>query len=553
MWNHPILQREFIGTLRRRRAAAAVIAAALAFSALVLLGWPSDAQVDLTGAPAHKVFRLFGYGLLAALLLLAPAFPATSIVREKQRGTLILLLNSPLRPWSIYLGKLAGSLGFVLLLLLTSVPAAAACFAMGGISLGGELLPLYAILILVAVQYTAWSLLVSTYANSHDAALRYAYGGVLLLAILSLGPHYFLQGTGGWKAVWAEQLRCLSPIPAVMQLLGHSGVGAKGLVTAGEITSRCVSYGLAATGLFALLTLARLNHRLFDRARSPGLITDERHWLIRTLRRVVFVVDPQRRKLTIAPLVNPVMVKEFRSRRFGRMHWMLRLAAASAMTSLGLTYVASLGTLDWGPETIGGLMVLLQGALIILLTPALAAGLISSEVESGGWQLLQMTPLSASRILVGKLASVVWPILLILVSTLPGYVVMVYIEPAMWLQIRQVLICLTFTAVFSLTLSLAFSSWLSRTATATAASYGALAAVCGGTLLIWLGRDAPFGHDAVIAALTINPLAAGLAVIGAPGFAEYQLIPGSWWFAAFASASFLALVVFRTHHLTRPQ
>ena len=115
--------------------------------------------------------------------------------------------------------------------------------------------------------------------------------------------------------------------------------------------------------------------------------------------------------------------------------------------------------MDWGPETIGGLMVLLQGALIVLLTPALAAGLISSEVESGGWQLLQMTPLSARKILVGKLASVVWPLLLILVSTLPGYLVMVYIEPAMWLQIRQVLICLTFTAVFSLTLSLAFSSF----------------------------------------------------------------------------------------------
>jgi len=92
---------------------------------------------------------------------------------------------------------------------------------MGGVSLSGELLPLYAILVLVAVQYTAWALLVSTYANSIDAALRYAYGGVLLLAVISLGPHYFLQGIGGWKAEFAEQLRCLSPIPAVMQLLGH--------------------------------------------------------------------------------------------------------------------------------------------------------------------------------------------------------------------------------------------------------------------------------------------------------------------------------------------
>ncbi len=553
MFRHPIIQREFIGTMRCRRAAAAILLTAWGFSSLVLLGWPTDAQVDLSGAPAQKVFRLFGYGLLGALLLLTPAFPATSIVREKQRGTLILLLNSPLRPWSIYAGKLAGSLGFVLLLLLTSLPAATACYAMGGISLGGELVPLYAVLTLVAVQYTMLALLVSTYVQSNDAALRYAYGGVLLLAVVSLGPHYFLQGTGGWKAPLAEQLRCLSPIPAVMQLLGHSGVGAKGLVASGDVLSRFVAYGLAASGLFAGLTLVRLNHRLFDRAHSQGLITDERHWLIRTLRRMVFVVDPQRRKLTIAPLVNPVMVKEFRCRRFGRMHWMLRLAAASAMASLGLTYIASLGSMDWGPETIGGLMVLLQGALIVLLTPALAAGLISSEIESGGWQLLQMTPLSAVRILVGKLASVIWPLLLILVSTLPGYVVMVYIEPSMWLQIRQVLICLVFTGLFSVTLSLACSSLVSRTAMATATSYAVLAVMCGGTMLVWLLRDAPFGHDTVVGALMMNPIAAGLAVIRAPGFAEYQLIPGSWWFATCASTICMALVILRTHQLTRPQ
>jgi len=553
MWNHPIVRREFLGTLRRRRAAAVIIATALVLSSLVLLGWPSDAQVDLSGAPARKVFRLLGYGLLGALLLLTPAFPATSIVREKQRGTLVLLLNSLLTPCSIYVGKLAGSLGFVLLLLLTSVPAAAACQAMGGVSLSGDLLPLYAVLALAAVQYTAGALLVSTYVHSSDAALRYAYGGVLLLAVVTLGPHYFFQGTGGWKAVGAEHLRCLSPIPAVMQLMGHSGVGAKGLAADEHVISRCVWYGLAATGLFAGLTLARLNHSLFDRAHSQGLITDERSWLVRAIRRLFFVVDPQRRKLTIAPLVNPVMVKEFRCRRFGRMHWMLRVAALSTLASLGLTYVASLGTLDWGPETIGGLMVLLQGALILLLAPALTAGLISSEIESGGWQLLQMTPLSAPKILLGKLASVVWPILLILISTLPGYVVMVYIEPAMWLQIRQVLICLTLTAVFSITLSLACSSLLSRTATATATAYGALAAVCGGPLLVWLLRDAPFGHGTVTWALTINPIAAALAVIRTPGFAPYPLIPNSWWCASFASAVFLAIVLLQTYRLTRPQ
>ena len=46
-------------------------------------------------------------------------------------------------------------------------------------------------------------------------------------------------------------------------------------------------------------------------------------------------------------------------------------------------------------ETIGAIIVTLQVALILLFTPTLAAGLISGEIESGGWDLLRTTPLSA--------------------------------------------------------------------------------------------------------------------------------------------------------------
>ena len=135
MLNHPIIRRELVSTLRKRRAMVAIVGTAVAFVVLVMLRWPTDARVDLSGAQSRQVFRMFGYGLLASLLLLAPAFPATSMVREKRRGTLALLLNSPMKPWSIYGGKLVANLGFVVLLVVMSVPAAAACYAMGGISL----------------------------------------------------------------------------------------------------------------------------------------------------------------------------------------------------------------------------------------------------------------------------------------------------------------------------------------------------------------------------------------------------------------------------------
>src|SRR5690606_34562251 len=106
---------------------------------LVLVRWPSDAVVDLQGAAAQQVLRVFGYGMMAALMLLAPVFPATSIVKEKVQGTLALLLNSPIHPWSVVFGKLVGAIGFILLMLLLSLPAAAAVFAMGGVGLMDQL------------------------------------------------------------------------------------------------------------------------------------------------------------------------------------------------------------------------------------------------------------------------------------------------------------------------------------------------------------------------------------------------------------------------------
>ena len=235
------------------------------------------------------------------------------------------------------------------------------------------------------------------------------------------------------------------------------------------------------------------------------------------------------------------------------MHWLLRLVAVCALASLGLTYLTTAGTIDWGVETIGGILVILQAALILLITPSLGAVLISAELESGGWQLLQTTPLSAGAILRGKLLSVVWTLALILLATLPGYLVMVFIEPAMEQQVKRVVACLLLTALFALAVSACVGSLFRRAAPATMTAYGALLALCGGTMLVWLGRDAPFGHSTVEAALTLNPVAAALSVIDAPGFENYDLIPANWWFLCVASVGLLLVLGLRTWRLTRPQ
>ncbi len=550
---NPIIRRELLEVLRTRKAVALQLGLALACALLVLVRWPTGDVADLSGARSLGVLRVFGYGLLAGILLLVPAFPATTLVREKIKGTLALLLNSPLPPWSIYLGKLGGVLGFTAILLVMTLPAAAACYALGGAGVRGGIAELYAILGLTALQLSTLGLLVSSRSQSTDGALRVTYALVLVVCVMTLVPHWLLRGGSDYSAELASWLRCLSPIPAVMEVLGQPDVGSHGMSAGSDVVTRYVLLASIASLICALATILRLNHTLLDRARPAGVMTQDRSGGGRAVRRVLFLVDPQRRSGNMSLWVNPVMVKEFRSRRFGRFHWMLRLIAVSAILSLGLSILAATGALGWGIEDIGGALVLLQVALLILFAPSLAAGLVSAERESGSWQLLRMTPLSAGAILCGKLLSVAWPLLLILCATLPGYVVLMTVKPELLHQVQRVIICLALTAVFAVLVSAAASTLFRSTAMATTASYLGLLAVCVGPFLIWLGREAPFGHATVEAVLTINPVAAALQASETPGFSQYELLPSNWWIIGSACLVLLVFLGVRTWQLCRPE
>jgi ABC-type transport system involved in multi-copper enzyme maturation permease subunit len=550
---NPIIRRELLELLRTRKALALQLGLALLCALLVLVRWPTGATADLSGARSLEVLRVFGYGLLAGILLLVPAFPATSLVREKMQGTLALLLNSPMRPWSIYLGKLGGTLGFTAILLVMTMPAAAACYALGGTGSSGGILSLYGVLALAAVQLATLGLLVSCRSRSTDGALRGTYAFVLVICVLTLGPYELLRGQHGIEAEAASWLRCVSPIPALIEVLSQGDLGSHGMVAGFSAVGRYALLASILSFVCAAATLSQLNHRLLDRARSAGVMTEDRTLVQRMLRRILFLIDPQRRSGSMSLWINPVMVKEFRSRRFSRSHWMLRLVAVCAILSLGLSYVAAAGVLGWGVEVIGGALVLLQIALLILFAPSLAAGLISSERESGTWQLLRMTPLAPGVILRGKLFSVAWPLFLLLCATLPGYVAMIAYRPALIYQFQRVVACLALTAVFAVLISAAASTLFRSTAAATTASYLTLLAVCLAPLLIWLGREAPFGHSTVETFLLIDPVAAALQAADAPGFNHYELLPFNWWIIGLTCVALLLFLGVRTWQLYRPE
>lgn len=552
---NPIIQRELVGQLRLTSALAIQVSLVAALGLLVVLRWPTEGQVDVSGVQAQQVLQLFGYGMLAVWMLLTPAFPATAIIGEKQQQTLALLLTSPMGRWSILFGKLFGAIGFMLLLMVLSMPAATACYTMGGVA-PIDLLYIYGILICLSLQYATLGLLASTYAGTTESALRLTYGMALTLAVVTLGPDQFMRGfIGPQGAVAISWIRSISPIPAMMEAVGQGGLLNRGLQDTINEPLRYMAIALGSSVVFTLMIAQRLSMKLYDKSRSRGTITDERSTKARVFRRIMYLwgFDPKRRSRPIGPWINPIMIKEMRSRRFGRSHWMMRLFAVCLMLSMGLAIVTVTSSQNLSVAQLGRIVVLIQFAIIVLLTPPLAAALISSERESGGLPLIVMTGISAPKIIIGKLLSVLFTLAFVLLATTPCYLVMTKIDVGGTLRIADCLFSLVLSTFLALLVSAAIGSLFRNSAAAAVTACGVLIALCGGTMLVWMLRDAPFSHATVEAVLRFNPLAATLSLVDAPGLTEYDLVPVNWYYSAVGCVLGAAVLIVQTYRLTRPQ
>ncbi|MCA8995591.1 MAG: ABC transporter [Planctomycetaceae bacterium] len=550
---NPVAHRECLGTFRSPRSLTLIMVPAILSSGLIAFQWPSEAVISQTGNLSAEVFALFGYCLTAIVCLLTPIHPSVSLVKEKIRGTLQLLFHTPLPSWRIFEGKLTGAVVPLLLTLMMTVPGAAACYTMGGITIRDHLGPLYLVLLLTTVQLSSLALLVSISSRSIDTAVRSSYGWTLGLVIGSLGPYQVLQGSEDQtKVMIADWLRHLSPLPALAEILGHQAIGGQGMVASSSSFTRYLIAASVSIALFAILTMSRLHIRIFDISRDSGTMTEDRALGQRLIRRLLFLVDPQRRSWSIGNWTNPILIKELRCRKFGRATWILRLIAICAVASIALTYFAATGVKNWTVEFIGGLLVVFQMTLIVLLAPGMSAGLIPSEIESGGWAMLRATPQSSFSIALGKLLSAVWTMLLVLCATLPGYLLMIYLKPILEQQVVMVIQSLLLATLFLVVVSAAMGAFFRRSIPATVAAYCVAGALTAVPLLIWMGRDAPFGYRAVRWALLVDPISAPLAVMRSNGFEDYRLLPGNWYFLIGGALVGLFLFWFQTVRLSRP-
>lgn len=166
--------------------------------------------------------------------------------------------------------------------------------------------------------------------------------------------------------------------------------------------------------------------------------------------------------------------------------------------------------------------------------------------------MLRMTPQSSFSIAIGKLLSVAWPMFLVLLATLPGYLVMIYLQPILQQQVLMVVGSLLLATLFTVLVSAAVGSCFHRNTSATVCSYTILTSLTAVSLLIWLGRDAPFGFQLVERALIVNPMASALSIMGTRGFEDYDIVPWNWYFLTAVSIGALTWFWAQIYRLGQP-
>ncbi|HVH39807.1 MAG TPA: ABC transporter permease [Gemmatimonadaceae bacterium] len=179
------------------------------YAGAVVRDWQADAlapgravriepRVRMRFNPTLESVNLFVPGLIALILtLVSTLMTAISLSREKERGTLEVLLVSPLRPWQIIVGKV---LPYLLLAFANVVTALLVAWLVFGVPFRGSLALLLAASMLYALVGLALGVLIAAVTSSQIAAMLLALGGTML-------PNALLSG----------MIFPIASLPAVLQ------------------------------------------------------------------------------------------------------------------------------------------------------------------------------------------------------------------------------------------------------------------------------------------------------------------------------------------------
>ena len=144
-----------------------------------------ETDIKMLYNPELKSVYMFVPGLMAIILLLVSALMTSiSITREKEMGTMEVLLVSPLRPIQIIIGKVIPYFMLAFVNVLTILALARYVF---GVPVTGSLLLLLLESILFIITALSLGILISTISNNQQTAMMISLSGLMMPTIMLSG------------------------------------------------------------------------------------------------------------------------------------------------------------------------------------------------------------------------------------------------------------------------------------------------------------------------------------------------------------------------------
>ncbi|MDX9905048.1 MAG: ABC transporter permease [Bacteroidales bacterium] len=135
--------------------------------------------------PELKGVFMFVPGIITILLMLVCAMMTSiSIAKEKELGTMEILLVSPLKPLQIILGKVTP---YILLSLINALTILALGYFVFGMPMRGNIVLLLLETVLFIIMALSMGILISTIAKTQQVALMVSLAGLMLPTILLSG------------------------------------------------------------------------------------------------------------------------------------------------------------------------------------------------------------------------------------------------------------------------------------------------------------------------------------------------------------------------------
>jgi len=545
---NPIMHKEVLSSLRTFKAALVQAVFLLVLAWLVWLFWPEG-----------SLLAVIAIGELLMVAVFAPAFAAASITVEKECKTWELLLATRMQPWQIALGKIAGSLAFLLLLVVSGLPALAAMFLLGGVR-GQEILVIAAVLVLTMLYLGMIGLLVSSVTCRSSRAVIFTYGVMLVLCFAVAAPVWPVTGDlmanaqpGLQKLMHA--LASLSPLQAMLSVVMPDSDYCTPAAGMPAYWKMFIPISAVVILVTAAMTLRKLSQPLATQPICAKRDVVERGKI--SARTFLFIIDPLKRKRNITWWQNPILMKEFRTRSMLQAQWLLRaviicfIVALLVMILVTLSVQAMTSRLADMTTKMAAVVSAMIVALTLLVGPSLAGGAFSADRETGVWDLMRTTRLGSWRMVSGKFQSSVIPLLLFAVATLPALLILLYFNAGLWTNIVKICCVIGMTILFVSAVGVFFSAISSRTSTATALTYAVVVGLGLLALLAPLGRGL-FPQGVAKAVFTCNPVAAAMDAAGLAAMRQYGLLLPHLRIMGAATVGLLAVTTLRIWQLRRP-